>query len=168
LFQLAVEKGNADVVKNDIETLYQSILVSDELKAFFSNPVLKPGMKTGIINSVFQSFDKNTLGFLSLVIQNRREEFLEDISLNFLKRYRKFKGIEQVVFTSAVKIDADLENKIKALIGKALKSDIEFDTHVNDKIIGGFLLRMGDKQYDASISSKLEDIKRKLVKTSIQ
>ncbi|HEY9123794.1 MAG TPA: ATP synthase F1 subunit delta [Bacteroidales bacterium] len=167
LFQLAVEKNKADVLKNDMETLYHSIEAVSELKALFYNPVVKPGMKTNIIREVFGSFDADTLGFLTLLIQNRREEYIEEIALNFIKRYRKYKGIEKVIFTTAIKIDGDIESKIKQQIGKYLKADVEFESQVDERLIGGFRLRLGDKQYDASISTKLEDLKRKLVKTSI-
>lgn len=167
LFSLAVEKGVLDVVKNDIESVYVLMSVSEELQQVFKNPVLKPSKKEEIIELVFTSFNPITISFIKLLLQNRREEHLQDIARNFLTRYRRFKGIETALFTTAISVDQNIYKKIKSIIEQQLKTEVELNSQIDEKIIGGFILKVGDKQIDASVLSNLNKLRRKLLDTSV-
>jgi F-type H+-transporting ATPase subunit delta len=168
LFSLAKEKNLLDVIKNDMDAVYNIMNESEELKMVFKNPVLKPSNKYEIIDKIFgSSFQKITISFINLLIKNRREEYLHDISRNFLAKYRQYKGVESGVFTTAVSVDPKVIENIKELIKKSLKIDVELTSNVNDKILGGFVLRVGDNQYDASVQSNLNKFKRKLLNTTV-
>ena len=168
LFALAKEKDLLDVIKNDMEAVFNIMNESEELKLVFQNPVLKPSNKYEIIDKIFApSFNKITISFINLLIKNRREEYLHDISRNFLAKYSQFKGIEAGVFTTAVSVDQKVLDNIKDLIKKSLHIEVELTNTVNDKILGGFVLRVGDNQYDASVQSNLNKFKRKLLNTTV-
>jgi F-type H+-transporting ATPase subunit delta len=167
LFNLANEKNILDVVKNDIDVIYQLLSESNELQLLFQNPVLKPSKKSELVSQLFQSFNQSTLSFINLLIKKRREEYIFDISRDFINKYMHFKGIESAVFTSAISVDKSTLQNIKQLIHSMLNTNIELRNAVDERIIGGFVLRIGDKQFDASVQSKLNMIKQKLIKASI-
>lgn len=167
LFSLALDKDMLDVVKNDMETVYVVMNESKELQQVFQNPVLKPSNKNKIINLIFKSFNKITISFIGILIKNRREEYLHDISRNFLEKYKQYKGIETTVLTTAVSVDNEMLEKVKELIKKVIKKEIDISNQIDDRIIGGFLIRVGDRQIDASVQSHLSKIKRKLLDTTI-
>jgi len=168
LFALAKEKNILDVVKNDMESLFAIMEESEELQLAFQNPVLKPSHKKEIAEEIFgKFFNKITLSFINVLIENRREEYLHSISRNFLSMYKKFMGIEQGVFTTAIRANDKILDNVKNIIRKALKTEVELINQVDEKIIGGFVLRVGDKQFDASIESNLNKIKRKLLNTTV-
>jgi F-type H+-transporting ATPase subunit delta len=168
IFSLALEKGMIEVVKNDMEHIFAVMNESEELKLVFQNPVLKPSNKQDVIQQLFgSSFNQITLSFINLLIKNRREEYLHDISRNFLAKYRKMKGIETGTFTTAVTIKPETLEMIKVLVKKAMNVDVELTNNVDSKLIGGFVLRVGDTQYDASVQSNLNKIKRKLLNTTV-
>jgi len=168
LFALAKEKNLLDVIKNDMEAVYNIMNESEELKLVFQNPVLKPSNKYEIIDKVFgSSFQKITISFMNLLVKNRREEYLHDISRNFLAKYREFNGIEAGVFTTAVSVDPKIIANLKEVIKKTLNIEVELTSNVNEKILGGFVLRVGDNQYDASVQSNLNKFKRKLLNTTV-
>ncbi len=116
LFLLAKEKELLDIVKNDMETVFNVMNDSDELQNIFQNPVLKPTKKQEIIKQVFTSFNGLTLSFINLLIKNRRENHLFDISRNFLDRYKQNKGIETALFTTATNMDLKMIEKVKDFI----------------------------------------------------
>ena len=167
LFLLAKEKGLLEIVKNDMEMVHNVMNESDELQHIFQNPVLKPTKKQEIIKQVFTSFNVLTLSFINLLIKNRRESHLFDISRNFLDRYRQNMGIETAVFTTATDMDSKMLDKVKDLIKTALKTGIELTNKTDQNIIGGFVIRVGDRQYDSSVKSNLNKIKKKLLSISI-
>jgi F-type H+-transporting ATPase subunit delta len=168
IFALANEKGIIDTVKSDMENIFAIMNESEELMLVFQNPVLKPSNKQEVINQLFgKSFHPITLSFINLLIKNRREEYLHDISRNFLQKYRQMKGIETGTFTTAVTIKPETLEMIRVLIKKAMNVDVELNSSVDSKIMGGFVLRVGDTQYDASVQSNLNKIKRKLLNTTV-
>lgn len=167
LFLLAKEKELLDIVKNDMETVFNVMNDSDELQNIFQNPVLKPSKKQEIIKQVFTSFNGLTLSFINLLIKNRRENHLFDISRNFLDSYKQNKGIETALFTTATNMDLKMIEKVKDFIKTSLKTDIELTNKIDQNIIAGFVIRVGDRQYDSSVKSNLNKIKKKLLNTSI-
>jgi len=168
IFALALEKGIVEVVKNDMENIFSVMNESHELSLVFQNPVLKPSNKQDIIKQLFgATFHPITLAFINLLIKNRREEYLHDISKNFLSKYRQMKGIETGTFTTAVSIKPETLEMIKVLIKKSMNIEVELSNTVDSKIMGGFVLRVGDTQYDASVQSNLNKIKRKLLNTTV-
>jgi F-type H+-transporting ATPase subunit delta len=167
LFSLALENGILDIIKSDMEILFSIMKESDELQHVFQNPILKPSKKQEIVGNIFASFNKMTLSFINLLIKNRRESHLQDISRNFLSKYRKHNNIESAFLTTAVEIDAALLEKIKNVIKATLKSEIELSIKTDKKIIGGFIIRVGDKQVHSSIKSNINKIKKKLLNATI-
>jgi len=167
LFASAKKKNLLEDVKSDMEIVFSVMNESKELLHVFQNPVLKPSKKKEIVKLIFGSFNKTTLSFINILIDNRREEHLHDISRNFITKYRKYKGIESAQFTTAIAVDPKLLIKVKELIKVVLKTDVELAGNVDERIMGGFILRVGDKQFDASVQTSLNKVRRKLLDTTI-
>lgn len=167
LFSLSKENKIIEEVKADMEAIFSLMGQSKELQHFFQNPVLKPSKKIEITDLLFPSFHRVSKGFIDLLIKNRREEFLQDIARNFLEKVRVYNGIETAVFTTSVKVDASTLEKVKKIITELVKLKVELSNNIDERIIGGFVLKVGDKQYDASIRTGLNKIKRKLKETVI-
>jgi F-type H+-transporting ATPase subunit delta len=168
IFSLANEKGILDVVKNDIELIFTLMNESEGLMQVFQNPVLKPSKKREIVKEIFgTTFHQITIAFINLLIDNRREVYLHSISRNFLTKYKHFKGIESGVFTTAILVDEKMLANVRTLVQNALKTQVELINHVDEKILGGFVLRVGDKQFDASVQSNFNKIRRKLLNTTV-
>jgi F-type H+-transporting ATPase subunit delta len=108
-----------------------------------------------------------TLSFINLLIKNRRESHLYDISRNFLSKFRKYNNIESASLTTAIEIDSVLLEKVKNLIKTSLKTEIDLSTKIDNKIIGGFIIRVGDRQVDSSVKSNINKIRKKLLNATI-
>ena len=165
LFLTSQEKNVLERVNDDMLMLYNTCLDIEEFNELLENPIVSSSTKRKIIESVFSgNVHKITLSFLSLILKNNREAFLEDITRVFLDLYRKKMGFVSVSLTTAVSIDENLRNKIIKLINIAYKADVEMTESVNENILGGFKLQIEDKLLDASVSTSLNNIKRELLK----
>ena len=87
----------------------------------------------------------------------------ESISRNFIDSYKEFKGIKSVILTTAYTIDDDSRKALVDKITNSLNKIVELREIVNEEIIGGFILKIEDQQYDSSVTSKLLHLKRKLI-----
>jgi F-type H+-transporting ATPase subunit delta len=167
LFNLAKKNNILDVIKTDMELIYSTMNESKDLLLVFQNPTIKRSQKQEIINNIYPSINKVTYSFIGLLLKNRREEHLKDISRDFLEKYYKEKGIESAVLITSFPVDKTMLVKVKDVVKKALKTEVELSNKVNEDIIGGFIIRVGDKQFDASIKSNIERIKKKLLDTTV-
>ncbi len=167
LFNLGIEKQILDALKADIEYIYTVYRSSEPFKALLQNPVLKPGQKINIIREAFQSLNEVTLSFIDSLIHNRREELLPFIAVSFIDKYNRYKGIETVTITTSTILSEENLNKIKSLLAEKIKKEIVIQQQEDPSLIGGFILRIDDKQIDASIRSRLNKIRQNLLNTQL-
>ena len=164
LFSLVKEENTLEKHKNDMELLYQCIREVPELQYVIQSPVIKSGEKIRVFGEIFrESMSPLSLSFIRLVLENRREEGLEGIARYFLTLIRAEQGIRSADLTTAKPVDDALRQSISALIAKKFNTKVDLHEAVDPAIIGGFVLKVGDQQIDASIASKLKRIKRELI-----
>jgi len=100
-------------------------------------------------------------------VQNKREVHIPGICRNFLELTGKDQNIKSAKLTTAAKIDTKTIRKIEEMLGKELKAKVELSSQVNAEIIGGLVLRIDDKQFDASVATQLKKIKQNLLESEI-
>ena len=163
LFALAKEANSFDAIRKDMELLYQCIHDIPELQFVIQSPVIKVSEKTKLFEESFRgSFGTLTFSFINLVLERRREEYLAGISRYFLSLLKADQGIQSAELVTATPLDETLRQSILQFITRRFKTKIELHETIDDKIVGGFILRVGDQQVDASISTKLARIKSAL------
>lgn len=158
---LAIEQGILDVVKNDMALIAETCHVSKDLTLLLNKPIVTVDKKIKILTEIFgKKINKLTLEFITIITKKRREPNLEAIAREFIALYKEHKGIETVIITSAIGLDDKLRKEVLALVKKDTKSEIELVEKVDKDLIGGFILRKGDKEFDASILKNLQKITR--------
>jgi len=166
LISLAIEKKKLDKVKADMDLFNNLCLEVRPFYNFIKNPIINSYKKLGIFQKLFENrIDELSYKFIEIITKKGREDILPEIGEEFLKEYRIYKNIEIVAITTPIELDEELKNEFisitKTLIGTDKK--IEIQEEVNEDLLGGFILRIGDKQIDDSVSSKLRDLKKKLI-----
>ena len=97
-----------------------------------------------------------------MLFENKRFEILLEIATEYNKLFDEMNGVEVAKVTTAIPMDADLEAKVKAKIATFSDKKVTIENIVDASIIGGFILRIGDKQYNASVANRLQVLKREL------
>ena len=166
LISLAKEKNELENVKTDIELINKLCLEVRPFLNFLKNPIINNYKKLGVFQKLFENrINELSYKFIEIVTKKGREDILPEIGEEFMKEYRTFKNIEIVSITTPIELDDDLKNEFVSLtrniIGKEKK--VQIKEEVNEDLLGGFILRIGDKQIDDSVSSKLRDIRKKLI-----
>lgn len=169
LFSSAKEKEILDRLKTDIESVLTVCNQSVEFILFLESPVVKTSKKIKLLSEVFSgTIHKLTLRFLVLITENKRESYIPGICRNFLDLLRKDSGIKTAVMTTATQLSAETIEKARLILEKDLVSKIELTGKVNPDIIGGIILRVDDKQLDASLATQLKKIKTIFLETEIK
>lgn len=153
-------KGNAEVVSTDMKVISDAISQSSELKLFLENPVIKGDSKLAALNEIFSSANADTKNLFSVLLQNKRLDILEAITAQYAKLYDELKGVEVAYVTTATPLTPALEAQVLAKVKGISTKEITIVNEVNKDIIGGFIIRLGDMQYNASIANKLSQLKR--------
>ena len=162
ILDLSKSKGVSEVVNNDMKSIASTIKGNAELNTFIQNPTIKVEVKERALLEVFASADKVTKGLLHLLFENKRFEILEVIAAEYSKLFDIMNNVEVAKVTTAVAMDAALEAKVLAKIATLSDKKITIENIVDPAIIGGFILRIGDQQYNASVANRLQVLKREL------
>lgn len=161
LFDLAKEQGQQEVVFADMAVIAEACRANRELVIVFNSPVINTDKKKAIVEEIFKgSIGALTMAFLNIILTKRREHYVPGIAAEYLKMYNIFKGIESATVTTAVALDDETRNKISAMVKEHTGKDVQLTEKVDANIIGGFILRFGDKQIDTSVSGKIRELSK--------
>ncbi|MCK9207064.1 MAG: ATP synthase F1 subunit delta [Salinivirgaceae bacterium] len=167
LFELAQDKNSLSAIKQDMQWV-EEVCQQPDFNLLLESPVIKASQKTALMQKFFQGkVNEWTLKFLIMVVENRREQYLQNIARDFIQNYRDFTGIKAAKVTTAAPIDGQTKKLIDQLVKRIFNAQVELVSEENPKLKGGFILRVGDQQIDASINTKLKKIKRKFIDTTI-
>jgi F-type H+-transporting ATPase subunit delta len=162
ILEIAQSKGVAESVSDDMNSIASTISGNVELSTFIQNPTLKVEVKENALMEVFANTNGVTKSLFHLLFENKRFEILEAVAVEYSKLFDIMNGVEVAQVTTAIAMDAALEAKVLAKIATLSDKKITIENHVDPSIIGGFILRIGDKQYNASVANRLQVLKREL------
>ncbi|MCS3796791.1 ATP synthase F1 subunit delta [Niastella sp. OAS944] len=161
LIDLANETNQLESVYKDMLYLQAVCKESREFLTLMRSPVVKADKKIAIVLAVTKGkISELTDSFNRLMITKGRESYLPEISSAFIDQYKLQKGIHTVKLTTAVPVTEDVKNQIIGQVQKQTNlGNIDLKSTVDEDIIGGFVLEIGDTLIDASIAYDLNKIK---------
>ncbi len=168
LFLSALEENKLDVVYRDVLAIQETIHSNEDFQFFLKSPVLNPTEKKDFFVKIFQTYvDELTLRFLMLIAEHRRENLLPDMIRNFTAQYHKHYQIVSASLITPFHVDEQFIENIKSKLEAALSKKIIIQHEVKEDLVGGFVLQIEDKEFDASIKTQLNKIKKSLENTSM-
>lgn len=160
ILDLAAENKATDAVEKDMRSIVSTIAENKELQDFLASPVVTGSAKKETLQLIFREGSGITQGALSMLVDNKRVGMLYEVALKYIGLNEKLKGKDVAFVTTAIALTADLETKVLAQVTKLTGKTVTIENKIDERIIGGFVLRVGDLQYDASIANKLSNLKR--------
>ncbi|NVJ86739.1 MAG: ATP synthase F1 subunit delta [Algoriphagus sp.] len=161
ILELALEKGNLEEVHADFQRLSALEKSNRELGLMLKNPVVTSDKKLKVLQALFAgTAQKMTLSFFEIISRKNRESILVDVASEFENQYNKHKSIQVAQLTTTFPIDAKLREEFVSIVKEisGLKTVI-LEESINPNLIGGFVLKVNDRQLDESLSSKLRILK---------
>lgn len=160
VLDLAVDSKVTDAVEADMRDIVSTISNSKELQGMLGSPVVNGLEKKTALKEIFKDKHAITEGLLNILVDNKRIPMLVDVASKYIVLNEQLKGEGVAYVTTAVPITTGLENEILEKVTKLTGNKVVIENKVDENIVGGFILRVGDLQYDASIANKLSNIKR--------
>lgn len=166
LIDLAKEQNSLELIKLDIDTFISVVSANKQLLAILKNPIINTDKKLAILTDLFGSFNPVILAFFKIVVSKGRAEVLYSTAKEFINQYNNLKGTVKATVVSASELSADIKAQIQQAVLQASPagSSVELETKINPDLIGGFVLKVGDKQIDTSLSSRLNQLKKEFAR----
>ncbi|WP_298762991.1 ATP synthase F1 subunit delta [uncultured Polaribacter sp.] len=161
ILNLATDSNAESAVNDDMSLIKNTLAETSELAVLLKSPIVKASDKMKVLKALFDGKVNNiTLGLFHLLEDNKRVAMLDSVAKQYAVVFDHLKHTQVAKVTTAVpltpEVEAQVLNKIVALTGE--KANLE--NVINPDILGGFILRVGDVQYDASISNYLNELKK--------
>ena len=160
LLGLAIEQNALDAVYTDMQAVKAACADSRDLALLLKSPVVKTDKKQSILKEVFGGMlGELSMAFINLLTDKRREYHLEGIASAFITQYKAHNNITTATVTSAVALSDDAREKLRGMVKQSYPGqEIELQEQIDASLIGGFVIRVADKQVDASIKHSLREM----------
>lgn len=161
LLDLAKEQGLTDVLYADMKFLQKTLDANRQLNVVLKNPIVRAEKKNAIVKQVFGSrLNSVTMSFLSIIARKNREPIVDAIADEYIAQYDSMKGISHATVITTMTLSDTLRQKFKSIVSQATgNSIIELKEEIDPKLIGGYILRIGDRQIDGSLRSQLNEMR---------
>lgn len=160
LLELAVEKADLEAVHRDMEKLLEISRSNRDFTVMLQSPVIKSDKKLDVLNALFvKDASPVTIAFFGMLASKNRENALLAVAKEFHKRYNLYKDIQEAEVITTFPIDQALRESFTDVVKKISgRNSVELVEKVDEELIGGFVLTVGDRQIDESLDSKLKKL----------
>ncbi|RED46416.1 ATP synthase F1 subcomplex delta subunit [Winogradskyella eximia] len=160
VLSLATDQKSAEAVNSDMKSIANAIAESEDLNQMLQSPVVRSSDKKAVLLAIFKNSNITTNNLLDTLIANKRVPLLNEVALSYIHLYDELRGSQVASVTTAIPLTEDLKTKVLAKVKELTGKDAEVENIIDESILGGFILRVGDIQYNASIANKLDKLKR--------
>ncbi len=169
LFGLGLEKGLVDSLMEEIGEMRKILSANPDFSRLMNHPDIGRDDKLGILSKVFEGRLSDTLfGFIRVLVVKGRYGAIDDIFTYYTDRYKEYHRIGVAYVTSAVDLTQGQKEKIeKRLLETTGFAGMEMHFSVDAGLIGGLVIRIGDRVVDSSIRSRLDGLQRQLMKVQL-
>ena len=166
MLSYAQESKAAEAVANDMYSLISLLQENNEVQTMLENPILPVAEKEAVLKELFSQASPETFKLFSLLAAKNRLAILAVIGEQYVRLYAQTQGKVTAIVTSAIGLTPSLKQAVLEKAKGLTKKNVQLENKIDPKIIGGFILKIGDLQYDASVSHQLKSIKETLINTN--
>lgn len=169
LFDVALEDGCMDELLEDAELVIRAFEDNEDLGRLLNNPKIEKGEKEKVIADIFgQYVSKSMSGLLELMVSKQRHNEITGTLEYFNDRVREYKNIGRAWVTTAVPLSDEQKSEVVSRLLKTTKYvEFEMNYNIDKSVIGGMVIRIGDRVFDSSIKSQLDSLTRQLKKIQL-
>ncbi|MGY5352325.1 ATP synthase F1 subunit delta [Wenyingzhuangia sp. IMCC45533] len=161
VLNLAKTDNSEEAVYKDMQLIEATIQESKDLKVLLNSPIIKLSDKVNALEAIFaKQINNYSLGLIKLLANNKRLNVLETVASDYQVIYDHLKSIDVAKVTTAVPITPAIKEQVIAKVKELTGNETTLTNEVNPDIIGGFILRVGDLQYDASLAKSLRELEK--------
>ncbi len=166
LFEVAQDKGKLDEIHEQLGEVADAIAANHDLQVFLFSPYFSSAEKREGTRRVVSGADPELVNFLELLAEKHRMPAIFRIRRRFDEMWAKEERRLKVRLTSAVDLPSDLVQQVGREIGEQTGQTIELETDVDENVLGGIVLQVGNMVLDASVRNKLERLRKEVAKAA--
>lgn len=160
LLDLANEQGTLDAVKQDMDLFANTLDGSRDLRLLLRNPIVQHDKKLAILRRLFgDKVSDLTMRFFTIVTQKNREDALEFVAPEFVRQFNALRNIQAAEVTTATPLTPELRDHVERLVKDHTGGEVLLSERIDPALIGGFILRLGDRQIDDSVRTRLNRLR---------
>ena len=149
-----------------MQTISNTLSSSKDLRVALQSPVIKGEDKKEALLKIFSSQTKTAHSLIEVLVSNHRIDQLGNVATAYTTLFNEAQGVKSAKVTTAVPLSESLEKQVLAKVEELTGSTkVTLENDIDESIIGGFILRVGDLQYNASIANQLGNLKREFSKS---
>lgn len=168
ILDLSIEQKCLDGVLSDMQTFANIVSKSGDMRSLLASPVVPGDKKMAVLKNLFEKqFQPLTIKFFEIIVRKKREGFLGAVANGFVEQYNRMNNIANATVKSAIELSEAAINEIKGHIESQTGKKINLTATVNPDLIGGVVVQVEDKLFDASIAGKLGKLKQELLNSYI-
>ncbi|EJL70479.1 ATP synthase F1 subunit delta [Chryseobacterium populi] len=161
LLDFTNESGQTATVFSEMKDVVKIMAESKDLNKFFLTPYIDSKKKIEVAKEIFKGLSVSSQNLITLVIKQGRENQLRNIAQEFINKVEDINGVQRITLTTATQLsNSNIEEILKSTNLVNGNSNFDLKVNVNPAILGGYILRVGDQQVDASVKSKLNQVKK--------
>ena len=161
LLDFTNESGQTNAVFSEMKDVVKLMSESKDLSKFFLTPYIDSKKKTEVASQIFKSLSPVSQNLITLVIKHGRENQLRNIAQEFINKVEDINGVQRITLTTATQISKEnIDQILKSTDLVNANSNADLVHIIKPEILGGYILRVGDQQVDASVKAKLNSIKK--------
>lgn len=160
LIALANEQGQLEEVYKDMKFFETVCSENDEFRKIMANPIVRHEKKFGILKKIFENRVTNvTFSIFNVLTRKNREQLLYPIAQEFHKLYDEQKGIQKVQISTPTALTDAQKAQFSQIVSESMNKTVELTEKIDESLIGGYVLKVGDTQIDTSVKHKLNELK---------
>lgn len=157
LLDLAVEKGFLKDIHADMQLFSSIVEKNHSLELMLKNPIINEDKKRKILHEIFKKKVQTiTITFFDIILRKNRARYLPAIAASFDSMYNQHQGIEKAMITTPFPLNDTLRREFEKTVAKITGKKVLLTEKVDPSIIGGYILKIGDRQLDESVNGKLK------------
>jgi F-type H+-transporting ATPase subunit delta len=164
LFEAARDRDELEDTLENLEEFLDVLHESEELREFFYGPQLPEGQKRRAIDALTEEMTASTRNFLKVLVDNGRAEIIEDVVPRYEDLVEEYRGKVEVEFTTAVELSDGMLEQVRSRLDEILEGrEVILETNVNPNLLGGAVVRVGERQIDRSIQAQLQGLRGEML-----
>lgn len=164
LFEVAKQKGKLDVIREQLVQVADALERDRELAVFFFSPYFSSAEKRDGIERAVAGAEPELTNFLELLVEKHRMPVIFRIRRRFDEMWAEENKQLEVTLTSAVELDPEIVERVGAEIERQTDRTVEMESRVDENVLGGLVLQVGNMVLDASIRNRLETLRKEVAK----
>ena len=163
LFEVAKEQKVLAAVQADMDAVGKLCDASLELRHFLKTPIIRPEKKAKILQQLFaKSLHTTSIQLIHLLARKGRAAYLQGLATAFIARYQSYKGQVPAQLLTAQPVTLQEEHRFTNYISRLTQKEALLSTKILPKLLGGFIIRVGDLQIDKSVAAQLRNLRKTL------